>query len=136
MKPLGACDWEIPVSLRSRGEYVEVKSKRGKNVMRGTLVEDVRSNNVNFHIKLNGASTSNMFRREEWFIILLEPEIEDGLYVGLGNIYHVANNSIRYSDASMSRVAQQVAFTRDAFARRIKEGLVRRVADSHGTWAP
>lgn len=136
MKPVFPSSFEIPVVLRGSGDYIEMKSKRGKNVIRGTLTQNLRSNDTSFHVKLNGTSTPNLFRREDWFVTLLQPEVEDGIYVGIGNVYRVVNNEITGVDAGLTLPRERSTYTRETFVEYVKAGRIRRVADSHGTWAP
>ena len=106
------------------GDYLDVvPSKTG-----------MTSDKATFTIQLDGTEHGVNFRRDDWFIVPLHPDIEDGLYVGVGNVYRVVDNEIRGTDASLTRPFVQSLYTRQNFANHVKAGSIRRVADSHGAW--
>ena len=135
MKPVGGGWCDEPVVLRSRGDYVEITAKHSKrNVLHGTLTHNMTSDKATFTIQLDGTEHGVNFRRDDWSIVPLEPEIEDGIYVGIGNVYRVVDNEIRGTDASLKVPFVQSLYTRQNFANHVKAGSIRRVADSHGAW--
>lgn len=128
------CEWETPVILRERGDWVEIKAKKSGNLMRGKLTKNMTSDHRTFVIVLDGTEAGISLRRDEWYITLLEPPIEEGIYVGMGNIYHISESAMRGTDANLNKIPINSLLKRKTFARLISEGKVRRVAPLHGTW--
>lgn len=126
--------YEKPIVLRENGDYVRIESKKGGTRIQGTLTKRILSEESTFRIQIDGAGHGVTLRREEWFMILLDPPIESGIYVGLGNIYQVSDTEIKGTDASMTSVIQKSMLTRRRFAELVKAQEVRRVAAIHGTW--
>lgn len=127
-------EWSDMTVLLECGVEVEVTARNGKNKMRGKLTKAVMSDHETFAIMLDGAGHSVSLHRADWDIQEVEPEIESGIYVGIGNIYRVDDKDIRGTDVGMRRTPMRTMFKRKVFARMIEQGKVRRVAPLDGTW--
>lgn len=126
------CD--APVILHKRGERIEVKSKQGGNVMRGKLSRSITSDHRTFVMVLDGTEAGISLRLHEWQVTVLPPVIEPGIYVGVGNIYAVNEESIRGAIAEMGGEIKPSIFSRERFAELVSDGRIRRVADLSGLW--
>ncbi|QZD97694.1 hypothetical protein SEA_PLATTE_102 [Microbacterium phage Platte] len=127
-------DCEASVVLLRCGDYVRIESKEGGSRIQGTLTRRILSDDRAFRIRLDGTKDSVTMRRDEWNMILLDPPIESGIYVGIGNIYYVSDTEIKGTSASMTSTAEKSSISRRRFAEMVKDGRIRRVAALHGTW--
>ncbi|AWY05673.1 hypothetical protein SEA_OLINDD_103 [Microbacterium phage OlinDD] len=123
-----------PVVVRRNGDYVRIESKTAGSRIQGTLTKQVLAEDATFRIQIDGTKHSVTLRRNEWYVILLDPPIESGIYVGIGNIYYVSDTEIKGTDASMTTTAEKSSISRRRFAEMVKDGRIRRVAALHGTW--
>lgn len=123
-----------PSLVLKSGERVLISTREGQTTLRGKLTQDVTTGNALFKINIDGTSGSVTFQRGQWIMTLLDPDIEDGIYVGIGNVYRVVGNVISGTDATLGNPALGSLYTRKRFSEHVKAGKIRRVAEAHGSW--